>query len=63
VGEMMKTNSVTKTIGSEDLYFDSEPAKIKERPADISEPGLLKKPSVKRRKKEASRPLYLVRYE
>jgi hypothetical protein len=59
----MKTNSMTKTIGSDELYFDSEPVKIKERPTDISEPGLLKKPSAKRRKEEASKPLYLVRYE
>ncbi len=59
----MKTSSVTRTIGNEDLYFDPEPAETTERPTDISEPGLPKKPSVRRRKEEASKPLYLVRYE
>ena len=59
----MKNNSMTKTIGNNDLYFDSELVDVNERPTDIPKPELLKKPSIKRRKEEASKPLYLVRYE
>ena len=63
----MKTNTTTKTSRVPKLDLEAEPEKTGEGPLIEVEfpevPDALERPSMGHRKEEASKPLYLARYE
>ncbi len=63
----MKTNMTTKTTRPLKLGLEAEPEKTGEGPLIEVEfpevPDALERPSMEHRKEEASKPLYLTRYE
>ncbi|HKZ93960.1 MAG TPA: hypothetical protein VJ249_05200 [Candidatus Bathyarchaeia archaeon] len=63
----MKNNSTPKTTTTAELDLDSEPERTGEEPLIEIEipvtPDTLEKPSRAHRKKEAAKPMYLIRYE
>ena len=63
----MKTNTTTKTNRPLKLDLEAEPEKTGEEPLIEVEfpevPEALGRPSMEHRKEEASKPLYLTRYE
>ena len=63
----MKTNTPTKTTRAPKLDLEAEPEKTGEEPLVEVEfpevPDALERPSMEHRKEEASKPLYLTRYE
>ena len=63
----MKTNSTPKTTANTELELDAEPEENEgENPIELKipdAPDTLETPNMARRKKEAAKPMYLIRYE
>jgi len=63
----MKTNTTTKPSRTPKLDLEAEPEKAGDEPLIEVEfpevPDALERPSMEHRKEEASKPLYLARYE
>ncbi len=63
----MKTKTTTKTARTIQLDLEPKPEKTGEEPfieAEFPEPpDALERPSMERRREEASKPIYLIRYE